>query len=269
MAFTPKIEFVELSRNASSVKIKDTTGSYNGSTNPGGYSTPNPDSPAVTAKAYVIWKYWTDTAYSKPRVLSTGEITSIQGAGLSLTPIDMGLSTDSTQVFSDGEHQIKYIPAQSLPGTGTFTTGSKVVALAGASGVATLLNNLALVWVLVVVSGVTYLYEVDIAGTNNDTQITLKTASAISSAGATVIVGGSADLKVLVNKAAESCIVSSTGELADIPGSCLEVEATLNKLIRWQIAAVVQHQCQDYDGAHNLVVSINKYCTSGKCICNS
>lgn len=269
MAFIPKIEFVELGRTAESITIKDTTGVYDVSTNSGGYGTPNPNSPEVTTKAYLLLKYWTENEYSSPMSLSVGNIASIQGAGLSITPIDLGLSTDSSVVFSDGEHQIKYIPAQSISGTGAFVSGSKIVILSSSSGIATLLNNLGLVWVLVVVSGITYAFEVDSAGINNDTQITLKTVSTVTTSGATVIAGGDADLKVLVNKAAEACIVSSTGALADIPGSCLDVEATLNKLIRWQIAAVIQHQCQDYEGAHNLVVSINKYCTSGKCICNS
>lgn len=274
MAFTyiPKIELITngISKTATSVTLQDTTGAYNVSTNPGGYGTPNPASPASTTKAYILWRYWTDTSYGTPFTLSAGNITSLQGAGLAITPLMQGLSTDSDAVFSDGIHQIKYIPAQALAGTGTFTASSKIVVLSGSSGVAALQALGGIVWVLVVIAGTTYAYELDTTGTNDNTQLTLKTAVTVSSgAGATVIVGGEDDIKILINKAAEACIVSSTGALADIPGSCLEVEATLNKMIRWQFAANIQYECEDYDGAHNLVVSINKYCTSGKCICNS
>lgn len=75
------------------------------------------------------------------------------------------------------------------------------------------------------------------------------------------------DLKVLVNKAAEKCITSSIGKLAERDCDCRETETLLNKLIRFRFAADVQHDCLDYDGAHNLVVAIGKYCDDCDCNC--
>lgn len=266
-----KLTLDSIGTKAATITLKDETGAYNVSTNPGGYGSTNELlSPATTTKAYILWRYWTDEAYSTAFSLTGQNITDIQSTGLSLTPVALGLSTDSTDVFADGIHQVKYLPAQLLPNsaTGTFTPGSKIVPLTNGLNIANLLNAGALTWIGVVDGSVTKFYEVDASGTNNNTQITMKTAFS----GAAPVVGAGiaaaeGDLKVLIATAAEACIVSSTGKLADIPGDCTAVEVILNKLIRWKFAAGILKDCQDYDGAHNMVVSINKYCASGKCIC--
>lgn len=77
------------------------------------------------------------------------------------------------------------------------------------------------------------------------------------------------DIKVLVNKAAEACIVSAIGKLAERDQDCPPAEYQLNKLIRWRFAADVKHDLKDYDGAHNLIVAINKLCCGLDCNCNS
>lgn len=75
------------------------------------------------------------------------------------------------------------------------------------------------------------------------------------------------DLKVLFNQAAEQCIVSSVGKLAEKDCDCIDAERVLNKLIRYRFAADVQFDLKDYDGAHNLVIAIGKYCGSEDCNC--
>jgi hypothetical protein len=75
-----------------------------------------------------------------------------------------------------------------------------------------------------------------------------------------VVDAGTQELKILVNKSAEACIVSAIGKLSEKNCDCSDCEAALQKLIRWRFAADIKRDLADYDAAHNLVVSIGKYC---------
>lgn len=75
------------------------------------------------------------------------------------------------------------------------------------------------------------------------------------------------DLKLLINKTAERCITTAIGKLAASPCDCRDEELKLNMLIRRRFAADVKLDLKDYDGAHNLVVSIGAYCGSNDCNC--
>jgi hypothetical protein len=72
---------------------------------------------------------------------------------------------------------------------------------------------------------------------------------------------------ILVNKAAEACIVAAIGQLSDHQTDCPILEKHLEKLIRWRFAADVKRDLTDYDGAHNLIVAVGKYCGSTDCNC--
>lgn len=77
------------------------------------------------------------------------------------------------------------------------------------------------------------------------------------------------DLKVLINKAAEACIVSAIGKLSERDSDCVQAEYMINKLIRWRFASDVKHDLKDYDGAHNLIVAVGKICCGLDCDCNN
>lgn len=164
---------IDISKNANTLTLRD-----NGSIAP----------VSVTLKH----RYWTDAEFVSI-VLDAEDITAILSVnGLTINPLFLDLSTESTAVFADGEHH----------------------------------------------------FQLDVDG---------------------VIL----DLKVLINKAAEACIVSATGKLSERDQDCPEAERILNKLIRWRFAADIKHDLADYDGAHNLIVAVNKLCCGMDCDCNN
>lgn len=273
MSLQIKLDYNTVAKFATSITFQDLTGIYNSGTNPTGYNAGVPnylDTPSTTGKAYIMWRYWSNTSFSAPIPLSNTQITALEGSGLILTPVALGLTTDVAGRFNDGVHQVKLLPAQTLAGSGTYTPGSKIVTLSGASNIAAMFGAKALVWVIGLdAGGSAKAYEIDVAGVNDNTQLTLKTAylgTTVSSG--PIVATADGDLKVFVNKAAENCIVSSTGRLVEQDGECGEAERTLNQLIRWRFSADVKFADLDFTGAHNLVTAINRICNSGKCICN-
>lgn len=238
--------------------IKDSTGAYNVSTNPGGYGSPNPYN--TPTQGFLLARYWTETSYLST-YLDPSEMTSLLGSGLSFG------SATSANAFADGVHQLKYLPLKDTGATAVFTNGSKTVTVTGFD--ITTLGE----------AGAKYAAAfdgadpegeptlIDWTGTNNSTTITLKSVFLGATGTYALQVAVEGDLKVKINKAAEACIVGGIGKLAEVNCECIDNEKTLNKLIRWRFAADVKFDLLDYEGAHNMIVAINKICAASDCSC--
>jgi hypothetical protein len=127
MALQLKLTKYSLSDDGTTLVVKDTTGAYNGSTNPGGYGTPNPD-PATLVQ--LRWKMLESCEWE---LISGAYTVADIVAGFSITTINTGLSTD-LRLLPDGVEQVQLLEGypiatktltpsagSTLVGLGTFT----------------------------------------------------------------------------------------------------------------------------------------------------
>lgn len=262
MSLTLKSTITVADKDASALIIKDTTGTYNVSTNPGGYGVSN--SFITPTQMFLKYKTWTDTAWVQ--VLLTGDqLTDILSSdGLEATPVDLGSTGD---VFPDGIDQVELFPLNDTAINGTFTNGSKIVNLSTTSWDPSTYAGLVLY--VAGIDGATYtkILEIDATGTNNTAQLTLKEAYDGTTQTLSLWFGPYKDVKVLVNKAAEKCIATTLGSMSPIDCSCSNDASKVNKMIQWRFTADVLFNCDDFTGAHNTLVQLNRLCSTNSATC--
>lgn len=266
MGLTLKLVATVVDKDANELLLKDTTGAYDAGTNLGGYGATNHF--ITPTAAFTKYKTWTDTAWVT-YLLSSDQLTALLAGTLAVELADIGSTGES---FPDGIDQLEYIPLNSTGVNGTFTNGSKIVTLSTTSwNPATYVDNISYVAGLPGSNPLgteTGLLEYDLAGTNNTTQITLKENFTGSTQTLSLWFGPLKDIKVLVNKAAEACIATTLAASSPLDCNCVTGIDKITKMIQWRFTADVLFNCEDYTGAHNTLVQLNKLCALNSSTCN-
>lgn len=262
MANEIKLTLVSTSKTGKSLVLKDTTGVYDVTTNPGGYGVPNPYTVQISAVGCILrHKLWNDPAW-ETLWLTGANYTALSAAGYTF-----GSESNAT-ALADGVHQFKLLPIKTVSSGHTFTNGSKTVNCPTFDPNA--LGQAGLQYVIAAnVSNqpVGDPIEIDWTGVNVLGTMTLLTPWTGPTGTYTLWTSIEGDLKVLINKGAEACITGAIGKLSECTCDCSDAIRKLNQLLLWKFGADVQMDRKDYDGAHNMVVTINKLCSSCNCGC--
>lgn len=112
--------------NAKSYTIADDTGTYNVTTNPGGYGSPNPATTDILTAVQTILKYNTATTYTK--TLYSTLPTTDNSVTVSVANTDLGLA--STEVIADGIYLLTYAVTGRFAIT-AVSTGTKTFTVSG------------------------------------------------------------------------------------------------------------------------------------------
>lgn len=254
MSVSIKITAPKIAKDASSIVLQDTTGTFNAVTNPGGYGGTNVFS--LPTKGFIKLRYWTDKDFVHTYLDAT-KMAAMVNSGFTYT-----------KAFADGVQHFRYLPLY-VAGNGTLTKGGTQVTGITGFDVTTFGAGI-----------ITHVVPLDAGGVPVGTPLALNWTAA-QSAGtlnlSTPFTGTSGayslafsvevDLKVLVNKAAEKCIVGLIGKLAEVSCDCADAERVLNKLVRWRFASDVKFDSKDYEGSHNMVLDIGLHCQGSDCNC--
>ena len=199
MALLPILTLLDTAKDASSLLVVDGTGNYS-STNTGGFGTPNPLKANVTGAILSLY------TICNPNVLVNFRLTTtafVLDAGQTISANSFpGITSGS--VFKDGVYGIKYnlLYLQSL--TLAFTAGSSVFTVTGAATI--------------------FAAAVGFVLGNNSTIYYIDRTKALDSSGGSIIgtfdttgargafeVCYAGDLKILVDKAGNKCLVEDIG----------------------------------------------------------
>lgn len=252
----PVLSWVSNSKTGSIITVKDTTGAYNVDDNPGGYGTPNQATPP--SMVGFRWRYWPDDVdYANFISSDSTFITALLAAGKPFTTTDLGLPEG---LFSSGVHNIKYYPLASSAGTITLTNGSKTATYT--SGTTSALTS--------TVKGAVFLQSsvaktavllIDQSRTMTSTVFYLTDVFLGTTGSYNIYIAAEADLKVFLKEPAENCLVSKIGTIAEKQSGCEKsfIDDTL-LMTQWAFAAKRKFDCLDYQGAHNMLVGIEKKC---------
>lgn len=266
MSLSVSIASSAVSKKATSITLKDTTGSYSSPENTGGYGVENDFlAPSISM---LFWRYWSDEDYTQYFLGEAKETALLSNSGVDIAPSQVG-STDTS--FKDGVHQVKYVPLNDAEVTATLTNGSKLVALSPADFDAVAFGSTLVAYIVVATDGdpstpLSAALEIDWTETQSTTQLVLKEAYDGDTVSGELWFGPIIDFKVLVNKGADACIASTVGKIAQTQCVCQKERQLINQFIQWRFAADVQFECDDFDGAQNLLTQINRYCTSAQCL---
>lgn len=272
----PLISKLSVAKKALGITLRDITGAYDVSTNPGGYGTPNITSPPE-AVGFTFRQWDATTAYLNFVTSDSADITElISSTGHEFLATDLGLTK-----YLEGVNQIKYYPFDPVVASSTFSVvaGSKTITLVtptlGLFDPTTL--DAAYVAVVLINSGGSFASKVLLLGDRTDwttTTFTVDTAWAgATGTDYTLRLATEADLKILVKEGTEACIAGKIGKLAKMDCCDRKVIDKLTDLTMWMFSAVVKLQCEDYQGANDLVLAAYKectYCISQDCLtCSS
>lgn len=259
MSLVPKISVITVDNiTGTSITLQDTTGTYNVSTNPGGYGSPNY---ATSDLDWVLlwFRNYKDTVYTKQKLSS---LTAILGSGQAIAGLTDG-------IFDDGTWEVKYYPIVANPVTPgvdttiTWTVGSKTFNLTNASTVligvtAILVKNL----------DTEKLYFLDTTIPITSTQATV--TEVLPSAGTGLVaLAYEADTRFLETHAADDCIAIKTGLIVK-ECSCFdpEMQEMLLRYGKREAADIHFNVKQNYQAAHDLITQLASYCdNTSKCNC--
>lgn len=249
-------------KDGSEIFLKDSTGAYNGTTNVGGYGTPNADQPEVVGFSFRNWK--DDAAYGTLVVADPDDITALFASdGLGVTREDLELTDDG---FPAGVLHIKYYPLEDIDTVVTLTKDSKTVLVTG--GTAPTSFNAAYKAV-VFYDGLTRISTIillDRTVTWDSTHFYLTAAwGGETDTGIEMMLATEGDLKLLMSQMAEKCIAQKVGNLSLKEYCNREEIEKLTDMTIWKFAADVKFDCKDYGGAHDLLVAAQKECE----LCNT
>ena len=265
MALILKFSATVADKLANTLTLKDTTGDYDVSLNPGGYGVAN--NFINQDIVFIKYKTWTDTAWLQTYLTGPQSTDLHASDGLTVVPSELGSSGDT---FPDGVDQLQMIPLNTAGVDGTFTLGSKIVTLNPTTFDPSTYGSTLVAYIAGVDGTIhTKVYEIDQTGTNDTTQLTLKEAFDEATTTLPLWFGPIKDIKILVNKAAEACIASTLGGSSPLDCNCSNNSAQVNKMIQWRFTADVLFNCDDFVGAHNTLVQLNRICNSTLSNCAS
>lgn len=259
MALVPKITAVVTDTvRATSMKLQDTTGVYNASTNPGGYGTPNYDTSDLDW-ALIYLRNYKDEDYTIQKLSS---LTNILGSGQNFVGLTDGK-------FSDGVWEIKYFPVVAHPVTPnvntviTWTAGSKVFTLASAN---TILAGVSAILVKDISDTKLYFLDPNIPPTSSVATVT----ELLPSAGTgNLAVAYESDTRFLITAAADDCLAIKTGLIVK-ECSCFDPEMQQLYLMMGKRNGADIHYTvkQNYQAAHDLIIQLGTYCDNiSNCSC--
>jgi hypothetical protein len=257
----PVLLFVATAKDATSITLKDGTGSYNVSTNPGGYGTPNPDAPAIVG---LRARWWKDTdIYGSLLSDSASILSGLQGDGYAFTTESFGLPEGA---FQTGVHHFTYYPFETVDTVVTLTQGSKVVTVTAGTTVDTW--NVAYKAIAALNGGnpTGKVYLIDRTQPISSATFYLTEAWAGSSqSGVSIVRSTEADLKVLIYQNAQKCLVAKIGKMALDSCSCdPKTSESLVRMTMFIFSAQADFECNDYEGAHNKLVAVDIECNDCK-----
>lgn len=261
----PVLSLIEVAKDATSITLKDATGAYNGTTNLGGYGTPNAAVPTVIG---MRTRYWPDDdIYGGFISDSAGLIAALMSTtGYAITGADLGLTDDE---FTSGIHHFKYYPLEVFSTQVTLTLDSKLVTVTGGTAPDTWNAGYKGIMFWDGITLGTKVYLIDY--TQPITSTTFYITEAWPAATVTdydVQLAPEADLKVLVKELANECLVARIGKLGTGCGCNKDEIDILMRLTMWLFAAQVNAECADYQGAHNKVVAVDSECNDCKQTCS-
>jgi len=262
----PKLSLLAQAPKDVSVTLKDSTGAYNATTNPGGYGAPN----MITPPPYIAIRarYWSAAA-PYGHLIDVGAILTaiLSPAGTVLTPASFGLTATA---FSPGVHHLTYYPCEFKTVQGVLTQGSKVVTIVPGG------TQLPLSWESNV-KGVIFqapgtskkIYLIDRTQPFNNSVFSLTEPwEEASNPTANIYVGPEADVKVLFQYAANQCVVDRISALFDSCTCNAGEEYELMQDTMQLRAAVADFACADYNGANNKTGAVHNQCIECKTSCS-
>ncbi len=260
---SPVLSLIAKDKEAGSVTLRDTTGAYNVSTNPGGYGSPNPTSPP--ARVGFTFRYWDeDDPYSNQVIADSGIITALLGTdGYTFTGTMLGLSDG---LLLSAVHHIKYYVFEAQGGvTAALVNGSKKITLTGLDP--TSIN--AAYKAIIILTGVdvikTTVLLLDRSEIWTSTELYVNTAWSLDTvSGYHIQLATEGDLKVFYDSLATQCIVDSTVRYARRTVDCdRDVVDGIIDLLAMKVAAQSKFGCDDFDGANAMLEMIDEQC--GEC----
>ncbi len=271
----PLISKLAVAKKALSVTLRDITGAYNVSTNPGGYGTPNIASPPGTV-GFTFRQWDATTPYINYVTSDSASIVELLSSdGHELLASIIGLTK-----FQEGVNHIKYYPFDPVVASSEFSVvnGSKTITLVtptlGMFDPTAL--DAAYIAVILIDDGGALASGILLLGNRDDwtsTTFTVDTAwGGNTGDGYTIKLATEADLKILIKESTEACIAGKIGKIAEMECCENKVVEKLTDLTMWMFAATVKLQCEDYSGANDLVLKAYNectYCISPDCLtCN-
>lgn len=251
MALKPSLEIRSISRDLKSLTLRDVTGDYDASLNPGGYGSPNLARAAVTRVAYVLWNYERTfgltlilndiTTPTAAQAVSGGDITISLYQGNTIKPICDGVLTLEV-----------YVAGAEVPVTGVEGESQITGSLSG------LLDATA-----VLVEDTLYL--IDTSQPNSASTIYLQSPLLTDVTAARGSYGGFT--RFLNIEGGKKCLVGKIGEFASCCNS-VESVGDLMELWAYQLAAEQDFLDKNYSKANEMALSLAKYCKTFNCGCS-
>lgn len=257
MALITKFVKVAQAQDNKSVTFDDTTGAYDGTTNPGGYGTPNPAYTAILKTVLQITNLKTDSV-SYHIVDETDAQDLANPAETNLLTLDsyyIGQTAfgEDTVAILDGTFQIKYVPIVVDGITIGATNGSVVVT---GTSLTTVFANYSVIYF----DG--KLYEIDKVNGFTADSMRLKTAYVGTTGSYSAQTGSMALLKFGLNGVANNTLISSIGQIT----SCSDTEELMDVLL-FKFGSDAKEQCNDIEGYQKIIDGINGYFNNGVSCC--
>lgn len=258
MPLVPKISVAAIDTiEGKTITLQDTTGAYNGSSNPGGYGAPNFATTDVDY-ALVRLRHYDSETYTTKKINS---ITNLLGAGETIDGLDEG-------VFLDGVSEVKYYPVIANPEGGstittvTWTNGSKTFALVNASTVLAGVRA-------IILSGYdqTKLFFLDpnIPPTSNAATVTEQLPAGGTSPLALTY---EADTRFLMTAAADDCIAKENDRVVKDCSCFNEDMQHVILMFGKREGADLHFAKKNYQAAHEIITQLAAYCDNSlKCGC--
>lgn len=250
MPLVPKITVATVDNLlGKTILVKDTTGAYNVSTNPGGYGSPN-YATADLDWVLLLFKNYDQSDYTIKKYTT---LSDILGAGQSITGFTDG-------VFDDGIWELKYYPVIAHPVTPgvdttiTWTVGAKKFSLTSAN---TVLAGAAAILLKDVSTTKLYFLDPDVPPTSTEATIT----EVLPSSGTgKLAVAYEADTRFMETAAADNCLAIDTG-LVIKECSCFD-ESMSNLFLRMgkREGATIHFSKENYQAAHDIITQLAAYC---------
>jgi len=253
MALTTKLTVVSTSKDGKTITVKDTTGLYDATTNPGGYGAPNPSIPGLAKIEFYVESFGSTTLTHKTEITETTSPDIATTAGGADTPLIPGLFGENTPTarFEDGVLQVSMITLLSSRAM-TGTAGTKEVA---ANALITLGTGLFL-------NGVYYYIDQTKVNTTSLVYLTTPLLSNVTAGQPFYL----ATTYAFSNAGAKCCIATQTGRLVE--DSCsTEQEELLFRLFNYTLAAETAFSLKNYSKADDLAERVKEICNNLKCDC--
>jgi hypothetical protein len=253
MPLAPKISVVSVDEiTALSVILKDSTGTYNASTNPGGYGAPNYATSDLDW-AILYFRNYSDTDYSIQKLAS---VVDILAAGQIFGPV-------ADDKIADGVWEVKYYPVIAHPVTPgvdttvTWTVGSKTINLANAD---TLLAGAAGIILKNIDDKKIYFLDPSVALTSGTATVT---ETLPSTGTALVAITYEGDVRFMEPAGADDCIAKKTSKVL---GACScfspEMQHLYLMMGKRQGANVHFTVKQNYQATHDIITQLAAECSN-------